>query len=475
MRKSLLKFFSAPSGFTLAHGLIFLFAGVVYAIGAATRAGVPGMVFDAIREQFGFSASATAGIANAGVLGCIVFLAFSGMLIDRFGWKKSILAGIIFQVLGEYFVYSSSSLSSVYVGAFLNGGGRTIGYLTLLKFLDSEFEKKYFSLLIGGFYVFSYTGTLLGTAPFARAAEIYPWQQILAWCNWLTLACGSGIAAILALCKKTDRFPFPAFVSVPPSLSDPKPHFSLELFWKNIKKPRTFSAVYTAASGIAIYWGILVVAKKYLTDICGASADVLGVMNTIVMFEMVFGGMLSFLCGNSRKPFQIFGAVLVFLGCISLLFGAILSAVPPLPLAWIGFLSLGIGYGMTCVNIISVREYVPSRFSASAISLVNFCANIAMIGMTQLGGYLFDRFPGTQALQGSPIAYGILFALCSVLSGVAVFTAISLRERNFLKYRKKRKVGGAFRSGRGHARRGESYRKGKEGPKDSMKDCEDLH
>lgn len=412
----------------MAHGLIFLLAGLVYAIGAATRAGVPGMVFDAIREQLGFSASATAGIANAGVLGCIVFLAFSGTLIDRFGWKKSILAGILFQALGEYFVYSSSSLSAVYVGAFLNGGGRTIGYLTLLKFLDSEFEKKYFSLLIGGFYVFSYTGTLLGTAPFAHAAETYPWQQILAWCNWLTLACGAGIAAILALRKNPDRLP--AAVSVSPHSSEPKSHFSRKLFWENIKKPRTLAAVYTAASGIAIYWGILVVAKKYLTDICGASADVLGVMNTIVMLEMVFGGMLSFLCGNRRKPFQIFGAVLVFVGCISLLCGASLSAVPPLSLAWIGFLALGIGYGMTCVNIIAVREYVPSRFSASAIGLVNFCANIAMIAMTQLGGYLFDRFPGTQALQGAPIAYVILFSLFAAFAGIAVFTALSLKETN---------------------------------------------
>ena len=44
--------------------LIFFFAAVVYAIGAATRAGVPGMVYDQIRESLGFTAAQTSAISS---------------------------------------------------------------------------------------------------------------------------------------------------------------------------------------------------------------------------------------------------------------------------------------------------------------------------------------------------------------------------------------------------------------------------
>lgn len=400
-------------------GLIFLLAGTAYAIGAATRAGVPGMVFDAIREQLGFSASATAGIANAGVLGCLVFIAFAGSLIDRFGWKKSILVGIALQAFGEYWVYSATSVSAIYTGAFLNGGGRTIGYLTLLKFLDTEFERKYFAVLIGGFYAFSYAGTLLGSGPFARATEQFPWQKILEHCNSLTLTCGIAIAALLVLKKRdSDR---PAKLPTPDNS-----RFSLREFWTNVKKPSAVAAIYTAACGIAIYWAVLVFAAKYLKDLCGVPADMLGVMNGIVMLEMIFGGALSFLCGNRRKAFQLFGATLIFVACVLLLLGACVPATSALPFAWGGFLSLGLGYGMTCVNIIAVREYVPARFSASAIGLVNFCGNVVMIAMTQLGGVLFDRFPGTAELQSAPVSYAILFAVFAGLSGISVLAALRL-------------------------------------------------
>ena len=82
--------------------LIFLFAAIVYAVGAATRAGVPGMVFDQIRETLGITAAETSGISSAGVFGCMAFLGISGLLIDRFGWRKVILAGIVLQVAGEW-------------------------------------------------------------------------------------------------------------------------------------------------------------------------------------------------------------------------------------------------------------------------------------------------------------------------------------------------------------------------------------
>ena len=197
--------------------LLFLFAAIVYAVGAATRAGVPGMVFDQIRETLHITAAETSGISSAGVFGCMAFLGISGLLIDRFGWRKVILAGIVLQVFGEWLLYTFTQLPIIYAGAFLNGGGRTIGYLTLLKFLDTEFDRKYFSVLIGVFYIFSYGGTLLGSSPFESLAADHSWQTVLRWANHLTTACGVAVAVCMLASARPDRKTAVAVAAEPPT------------------------------------------------------------------------------------------------------------------------------------------------------------------------------------------------------------------------------------------------------------------
>ena len=277
--------------------LIFFFAAVVYAVGAATRAGVPGMVFDSIRESLGITAAETSGISSAGVFGCMAFLGISGVLIDRFGWRKVILAGIVLQVAGEWLLYTFTSLPVVYAGAFVNGGGRTIGYLTLLKFLDTEFDRKYFSVLIGVFYIFSYGGTLLGSSPFESLATDHSWQTVLRWANHLTTACGIAVALCMLASGRPEH-------SANATRTTPR-----KFPWKDLlgqlKKNRCMAVFYCAATGIVIYWSCLsVFGKKYLSDVCGTNASAIGTMNTLVMIEMIFAGSVSFLFGNRRKVFQ---------------------------------------------------------------------------------------------------------------------------------------------------------------------------
>ena len=399
--------------------LLFLFAAIVYAVGAATRAGVPGMVFDQIRETLHISAAETSGISSAGVFGCMAFLGIAGLLIDRFGWRKVILAGIVLQVAGEWLLYTFTQLPVIYAGAFLNGGGRTIGYLTLLKFLDTEFDRKYFSVLIGVFYIFSYGGTLLGSSPFESLAADHSWQTVLRWANHLTTACGVAVAACMLASARPDRKTTVA--------AEPRPA-ARPFPWKNLllqlKKPRCLGVFYCAASGIVIYWSCLsVFGKKYLSDLCGADASAIGVMNTIVMIEMIFAGSVSFLCGNRRKIFQMIGCGLLAAGCAVLFGGTFLNGGNTLHAAWAGFLLLGAGYGFTCIQITACREFVPPEFAASAIAFVNFCANIMIIVLSQVSGSIFDRFKVADSLQATPRAFEIILGICLVLAVPAVIAA----------------------------------------------------
>ena len=408
----------------LATVLIFLFASLVYAVGAATRAGVPGMVFDQIRESLHIPAAETSGISSAGVFGCMAFLGISGLLIDRFSWRKVILAGIVLQVAGEWLLYTFTQLPVIYAGAFLNGGGRTIGYLTLLKFLDTEFDRKYFSVLIGVFYIFSYGGTLLGSSPFESLASDHSWQTVLRWANHLTTACGVAVALCMLASARPDRKTKIDEIRVPA-----RPFPWKELL-RQLKKPRCLGVFYCAGSGIVIYWSCLsVFGKKYLSDLCGTDASAIGVMNTLVMIEMIFAGSVSYLCGNRRKIFQIAGCGLLAAGC-AILFGGTCLTSPELALrtAWAGFLLLGAGYGFTCIQITACREFVPPEFAASAIAFVNFCANILIITLSQTAGWLFDRFKAADSLAASPTAFRLILAICLAIAVPAALAAFFLRD-----------------------------------------------
>lgn len=406
--------------------LIFFFAAVVYAVGAATRAGVPGMVFDRIRESLHITAAQTSGISSAGVFGCMAFLGISGVLIDRFGWRKVILAGIVLQVAGEWLLYTFTSLPVVYAGAFINGGGRTIGYLTLLKFLDTEFDRKYFSVLIGVFYIFSYGGTLLGSSPFESLATDHSWQTVLRWANHLTTACGIAVALCMLASARPDH-------TANTARTTPR-----KFPWKDLlgqlRKPRCMAVFYCAATGIVIYWSCLsVFGKKYLSDVCGSNASAIGTMNTLVMIEMIFAGSVSYLFGNRRKVFQAVGCALLAAGCAVLFGGTFLAPDRALLAARAGFLLLGAGYGFTCIHISACREFVPAAFAASAIAFVNFCANVFIIALSQVAGSIFDRFQVADSLQATPPAFRIILGICLVLAipaAVAVLALPDSRGRN---------------------------------------------
>lgn len=397
---------------------IFLFAALVYLVGASTRAAIPGMVFDKICLEFGWSASQTALISSFGVFGCMTFIAFSGLLTDRFGWKAVILPGALLQVAGEYFIYSSTSPALIYLGSFINGGGRTIGYLALMKLINTQFKLKYFSLLIGVFYLFSYGGTMLGTSSmFSRLENIHGWQSLIGAANNLTLAFSIAIGLFL-LIRDNGRAGEIDLNST--ELAGKTPRFGTVAigFFREAFHGDALKAVACTSTAIMLYWSFIAVAsKKFLDFAFGGEMkiDCISLMNVIVMIEMIFGGAVSFVCGNRRNIFRIIASSALFCG-FAALFASLYSNGKSVPILVVsGYAAIGIGYGLTCVQITAVREYVSPRFAASIIAFANFIANIGIMALSQYCGMVYDFF-GRFSWQLAFAPYIAFAAMALVLS-----------------------------------------------------------
>ena len=148
--------------------LAALFGCFVYFLGAMSRVAVPGMAFELIMADYGFTADQIAMLPSAGVIGCMASIGVAGLLVDRYGWARMLLVGSLVQALGYIPVHESSRLPWMLAGEFVNGGGRTIVYLAILKLFDVSFSRKNFAALIGIFYIFASGGTL-------SASEAFPW------------------------------------------------------------------------------------------------------------------------------------------------------------------------------------------------------------------------------------------------------------------------------------------------------------
>ena len=399
--------------------LLFLAGATIYGVATMVRSGVPGMVFDLIRRELGLTAAQTSGIASWRTLGSMSFVGFSGFLIDRCGWRRLVLAGAAMQLAGYLLIGGGAGAAELYGGAFVNGAGMTIVYLSLLKLLDAEFEPRLFAVLLGLFYIFSYGGTCLGTAPFARMLDYWPWQRLLSAAAVVTALLMAAIALLMLTEKRG------AATKTAPRTIRRIPWSDLA---RNLRKPPCLAVFLVTASSLGIYWSMLAgTAGKYLADI-GGGTGALAVMNLIVMAEMIFGGSISFLFGNRRKCFQAAGAILNALAILLLFAGTFLSGAAASGCAWTAMIALGAGYGCTCINITAVREFVPPELAASVIGLENFVGDTLIITLSQLSGAVFDRWRVADGLNVEPAGYRVLLIVYGVLALAAVPTALRLRD-----------------------------------------------
>lgn len=398
--------------------LAALFGCIVYALGAMSRVAVPGIVSGTIMSEYGFSQNAISLLVSAAVAGQIAFIGIGGLMVDRYGWERLLFIGSLVQAFGYIPVHESRSLFWMMAGEFLNGGGRTIVYLAILKLIDRTFPRRYFAALIGVFYIFSYGGNLCASSVYPWLIDVCgSWQRATFAINCGTLVCGAAVA--LTLCRRRpERF---FGMAEPSDGADGAMHGRQVFPWRDIaafRKPSAWTALAVSGFGIAIYWAFITrIAGPFVkSGFFGADRlDLISEMSMIVMCEMVLLGTVSLALHNARRPFFLVGAGSILAGFA--LFTALwFSGAKDANLWRYGFWLVGIGYGTTGVLLSGVKERVPAAFSASAIGFTNFIANALIIAVNEAGGAAMSISPDA--------AYGKIFAMFLVLALVSFSLAV---------------------------------------------------
>ncbi len=386
---------------TLVPLLLILIGSLFYFFANFHRIAIPGAVFDILQEELKLSAPY---ITAFGAIFMYIY-AFNqlviGVMVERFGGLRVILAGAVILALGTLLFPISSNLILMYFSRALVGLGASMFYLSLIREIKAIVPDKDFGIAISIMLFIGYAGGIAANAPFVFAMKYMSWREIL-----FIL---SGVIALAAFIF----FVLTKQVTVPPVNKNVKMRllpFRLVLHKKHNRNLFSF-----ACCNFGISYVIQsIIGKKFLEDFClmqsADSAMVLSIMAVIAAVFNIVNASVCKLCHNHRVIYLKYASIVTFstLLCICICLGFCIRT----KLIALLFCILAANASLTSILVPVLHLTNRKMVSGTAVSIMNFCF-FTMVGILgTLSGFLLNLF--------EPVKYGNVMVY-SNLSYLAVF------------------------------------------------------
>ena len=159
--------------------ILILLGSLFYFLANFHRIAVPGAVFDILQRELSISAPY---ITAFGAIFMYIY-AFNqlviGVMVERFGGLRVILAGAVILALGTLLFPITSNLPLMYFSRGLVGLGGSMFYLSLIREIKACVSEKDFGIAISVMLFIGYAGGIAANAPFVFAMQYIPWREIL--------------------------------------------------------------------------------------------------------------------------------------------------------------------------------------------------------------------------------------------------------------------------------------------------------
>jgi MFS family permease len=395
--------------------ITLLFMCSIYFFSYFHRVAVPGTIFDELQTDFKMSAGEVAWL---GALFLYIYAGMqlvAGLLNDRFGAAKVLLAGGSLLTLGAILFPLAQTPPPLYAARALVALGASLIFLSVVKALDSLFGSKYFAPLLGVVLFLGYSGGLAGTYPFERAAHAFGWRHALLGAGVVCTVCLFLVGWLLhatGQLRRTEKTASPFILK------------------DIIQNRQSIPVLLSGSVNWAVYFLIqATVGKKLLTDYGhlapSKAASFTFAMMLGAMSASLLSGFVSRALGNRRKPIMLCGTGITFFTllalCVTLHFN--LGAAWFLPC----YILLAVSAGSSPIFCTSMKELNPEEAAATSVGLLNGTCYLTIAIVTNLAGYIMDGFQEQAihtetALIYPPAAYLTIFA---ILLGVALCSFVS--------------------------------------------------
>lgn len=403
------------------HFILILLASLFYFIANFQRIAIPGAVFDVLQQEL----SVTAPYITAFGAIFMYIYAFNqliiGVLVDRFGGLRVILAGSIILALGCILFPLTSNLPLMYLSRALIGFGSSTFYLSLIKELKNIFSDKNFGLAISVMLCIGYMGGIAANAPFVMMMKIANWREILL-----------AVAGVVVLS-------IVVFLLILPKVSLPQINKSVKIralpFRLVLHKRHNRNLFSFACCNFGISYVIqTIIGKKFLEDFCVLSsakaATVLSIMAIVAAAANIINASICKLCHNHRVMFLKGASVVTFL-CLLTVCILICFDIKTMFIAVI-FCILAGNASLTSLLVPVLHLTNRKLVSTTAVSIMNFCF-FMMVGILGTAtGFLLNVFEPKKV--GNVLVYGnnsylLLFGVFLLLSTFEMYKAAKLNNK----------------------------------------------
>ena len=402
--------------------LTLIFIGTFfYFIANFQRIAIPGAVFDILQQELNASAPQ---ITMFGAIFMYVYALqqlLNGVLVDRFGGYRVMIAGGIVLAIGTLIFPITSNLTVMYLSRALIGIGSSAFYLSIIRELREVVSEKNFGIAISIMLCIGYAGGIFANAPFVYCMQFMSWREILII---LALILIIAVVIFLFLLIKADLQPI-----------NKKAKMRLLPFKLVLHKRHNRNLFSFACCNFAISYAIqTIIGKKFLEDFClMTTAKAASILSGMAIIAAIFNIVNAFLCKlthNHRVKYLKNASVITF---ISLLFICICLALNiKSDFIAIAFFVLAANASLSSILVPVLHLTNRKMVSGTAVSIMNFCF-FTMVGILgTVMGFLLNIFPSENhagLITYTNKSYLMVFGLFFILSVFEMYKAMKLSEK----------------------------------------------
>lgn len=350
----------------------------VLAITGRTSLGVAGVE---AMDHFDVSASRLAVFSSVQVGVYALAQIPTGLLIDRFGPRRMLVAGALMMGAGQVLLGATASYPVAIIARIIVGSADATAFLSVMRILPAWIPMRrtpLFTQLTGGL---GYIGQFMSAVPFTALLHSQGWRV-----SFLGLGASSVLVALLVWLAVRDT-PDPT-ARVVPGRSRPGIGRILAVIVRQPACWLGFFIHYTLMSQavFTLLWGKpLMTLGMGLSD--GQASTVLVVNMVVSVLVGPLWGIVSARAGRDRPVVALVATTVVALGWVVFL-------LPDAPRGFAAVIALNIllpGLAPVAnVGFDTVREEVDRRFTATATGLSNMGGFLAAMVASQVVGFVLD-------------------------------------------------------------------------------------
>jgi MFS family permease len=335
-----------------------------------------------IANYFQLNASQISLLGSAFLWGNVIFLLPAGLLLDKFGSRRTILYSLAVSILGVVIFAIAKSFALAFLARFMTGIGNAFCFVSLVVLVSRWFPSNKQAFAMGILVNMAFVGGMFAHTPLVMLLHAYGWQNIM----WANAVLGALIWVLIYQFVK----------NYPEHLSEKYAHSSHESlgFFESLKyivtSQNVSAGLYTSCLNLPIMvlcalWGM-----QYLQVVQGMTVyQASNAVSMIFLGSMLGCPLAGFISDKiqKRKPVMWVGAWCALVLSIPLVLSDYHLSFSAMMFI---FFSLGVVTSAQVISYPLIAESNASQYSGRACSIASFIIMGGGMLAQMLFGYLLS-------------------------------------------------------------------------------------